>query len=306
MIFVVGGLGRGIALALLRHDMDQARPLGRVAHIFQHRDQLVQIMAIDRPDIIEAQFLEQGAAHRHAARKLVGLARRIMQRPGQLARQLLGEIAQAQKLPARHQPREIARKAANRRRDRHVIVVEDDDQAIARRLRIVHRLIGHARRHRAVADDGNALAGPVLHLIGDGKAQRRADRGRAMRRAERIIVGFGPLGEARQPATLAQGADAVAPPGQYLVRIALVADIPHQLVARRIEHIMDRGGQFHHAQARPQMATRHAHGGNHFLPQFIGQLPQLFGLQGAQIGRPDDLVEQRRLRAIIHERDRLI
>ena len=300
MIFVGRRFGWGIALALLRDDMDQAWALRGIADIFQHRDQLVEIMPVDRPDIIEAQFLEQGAAHRHAARELVGLARRIVERTGQLARQFAGEIAQAQEFAARHQAREIGGEAADRRRDRHVIVVEDDDQPIARVAGIVHRLIGHARRHGAVADHRDCLARLVLHLVGDGEAQRRADRGGAVRRAERVIVAFGALGEAAEAAALAQGADAVAPPGQDLVRIALMADVPDQLVVGRIEHIMDRRGQLHHAQARSQMAAGDADRRDGFGAQFVRQLAQLLGLQLAQVGRPGDLVEQRRLRAIIH------
>src|SRR3546814_16860391 len=92
----------------------------------------------------------------------------------------------------------------------------------------------------------------------------------AMRSAEGVVLALRPLGEAAEAAALAQGADSVAPPGQYLVRIALVADIPDQLVVGRVEHIMDRRGQLHHAQPGPQMAAGHADGGNHFLPQFVG------------------------------------
>jgi len=69
-----------------------------------------------------------------------------------------------------------------------------------------------------------------------------------MRRAERVEVGLSSLRKARQPALLAQGADAIAPTRQHLVGIALVAHIPHQLVAGRVEHRMERHGQFHDAE----------------------------------------------------------
>ena len=63
VIFVVGGFGGGIALALLGDDMDQhgAADIG-VADILQNRQQMVEIMAVDRADIKEAQLLEQCAA----------------------------------------------------------------------------------------------------------------------------------------------------------------------------------------------------------------------------------------------------
>jgi hypothetical protein len=56
-----------------------------------------------------------------------------------------------------------------------------------------------------------------------------------MRGAERVVFALAALGEAGQAAALAQRADAVAPAGQDLVRIGLVADVPDQPVARRIE-----------------------------------------------------------------------
>jgi hypothetical protein len=92
-----------------------------------------------------------------------------------------------------------------------------------------------------------------------------------MRRAERVVFAFGALGEARQPVLLAQGADAVAPPGQDLVRVALVAHIPDQLVHRGVEDRVDRHGQFDHAQRRAQMPAGFGHGRDHFGAQLIGK-----------------------------------
>ncbi len=76
-----------------------------------------------------------------------------------------------------------------------------------------------------------------------------------MGRAEGIVGAFRTLGETAQAAALAQGADAIAAPGQDLVRIALVTDVPDDDVVWRIEHMMQRHGQFDHAQGRTQMAA---------------------------------------------------
>ena len=57
-----------------------------------------------------------------------------------------------------------------------------------------------------------------------------------------------------------KGADAVAPPGQDLVRIALVAHVPDELVARAVEHGMQGHCQFDDAQPCPQMAAGDRHG----------------------------------------------
>jgi hypothetical protein len=73
VIFVRRRLGGGIALALLRHDMEQHRAFLGVADILQHRDQMVEIVTVDRADIVKAQLLEQRAPGRHAAGIFLGL-----------------------------------------------------------------------------------------------------------------------------------------------------------------------------------------------------------------------------------------
>ena len=69
-----------------------------------------------------------------------------------------------------------------------------------------------------------------------------------MRRAKRIMVRLGPLGEPRQTALLAQAAHPVAPAGQHLVRVTLVAHVPDQFVTGGIEYRMQGDGQFNHTQ----------------------------------------------------------
>src|SRR5690606_14535443 len=89
-----------------------------------------------------------------------------------------------------------------------------------------------------------------------GHAETGGDGCGRMRRAERIVLALGTLGETRQPAFLSQCPDAISPAGQYLVRIGLVADIPDQPVVWRIENVMQRNGQFDHAEAGAEMPTR--------------------------------------------------
>ena len=60
VVLVGARLGRRIALALLGHDMDQDRLVEpAVARVLQHRQQMVEIVPVDRADIVEAQLVEQ-------------------------------------------------------------------------------------------------------------------------------------------------------------------------------------------------------------------------------------------------------
>ncbi len=114
-----------------------------------------------------------------------------------------------------------------------------------------------------------------------------------MRRAEGVVVALRALGEARQPAALAQRADAVAPPGEDLVRVGLVPDVPDHPVARRVEHGMQRHRQFHHAEPSPQMPARHRDRVDRLRTQLVGHQPKLGIGQAAQIGGSVDRVEER-------------
>ena len=161
VVLVVGGLRRRIALALLGHHVDEHRPVLHVAHVLQDRQQLVEVVAVDRADVIEAEFLEQGAAGPEVAAIFLGQPGLVVQELRQAPRELLGRVAQRAIGAARDEAREIGRHRAGRRRDRHVVVVEDDDEPRAHGAGVVHRLVGHSRRHRAVADHRDHVVGAV-------------------------------------------------------------------------------------------------------------------------------------------------
>jgi hypothetical protein len=101
------------------------------------------------------------------------------------------------------------------------------------------------------------------------------------------------LGEAGEPAGLAQGADALAPAGQDLVRIGLVADIPDQPVARRVEDVMQRDRELDHAQPRAEMAAGDGDRVDRLGPELVGELAQLRVVEQAQVGRSRDHIEER-------------
>ena len=136
---------------------------------------------------------------------------------------------------------------------------------------VVHRLVGHAGAHRAVADDGDDVVVVAAEVARHRQAQRRRDRGGGVRGAERIVVALGALGEAGQAAALAQGADAVAAAGEDLVRIGLVADVPDQLVVGRVEHVVERDRQLDHAEAGAEMAAGDGNDADRFLAQLVAR-----------------------------------
>ena len=115
-----------------------------------------------------------------------------------------------------------------------------------------------------------------------------------MRRAERVVFALRPLGEPGQAAALPDRADAVAPSGQDLVRIGLVADIPDQPVMRRVEDVMQRDGQLDDAEPGAEMPAGDRNRVDQLGAQLVGDLPQVGFGKAPQIGRGVDPVEERR------------
>jgi hypothetical protein len=142
-----------------------------VAHILQHRHQMLQIVPVDRADVEEAHLLEQRAAGDVAARMFHGPRDGPVGTLAEIGGQLLAELAKALVGAPRSQPRQIGAHRPARRCDRHVVVVEDDDQPRTQRACIVQRLIGHAGRHGAVADDGDDIVAPTGEIARHGHAE---------------------------------------------------------------------------------------------------------------------------------------
>ena len=76
--------------------MDQHRPDLGVADVLEHLDQRAHVMPVDRPDIIEAELVEERAAGQPAAGIFLHLAGGDVQRVGHRPRQLLRQLARRQ------------------------------------------------------------------------------------------------------------------------------------------------------------------------------------------------------------------
>ncbi len=184
------------------------------------------------------------------------------------------------------------RHRADRRGDRHLVVVEDHEHPAALGAGVVHRLVGHAGADGAVADHSDDVAGRLAEVAGNGEAEPGGDRGRGVCGAEGVVGAFGALGEAGEAAFLAQGADAVAAAGDDLVRIALVADVPDQLVVGRVEDGVDGDGQLDDAEAGTEMAAGLGDGGDQFGAKLVGEGGELVVGHAPQVGRRLHEVEE--------------
>ena len=67
-----------------------------LANVAQDGKQMIEVMAIDRAEIVEAEFLEQCAAGQDAAGIFLGLAGRAFDAAGKTAGHLDADIAQGE------------------------------------------------------------------------------------------------------------------------------------------------------------------------------------------------------------------
>src|SRR6476661_6711414 len=121
-----------------------------------------------------------------------------------------------------------------------------------------------------------------------------------MRRAERVVFALAAPGEAAEAPALPKRPDAVAPPGDDLVRIGLVPDVPDQLVLGRVEHIMRGNGQLDYTEPGAEVPAGHRHRRDHLLAKLFGELRELLLVELAQVGRKLDRIQQRGFGAVTH------
>ena len=286
--------GRPVPVALLRVDVHEDRPIAEVAGLPQHAFDRFEVVAVHRAEVREAELLEQDVRDEDR-----------LQRREQPAPSFLGEVARGHVLE--DCPRDVFQLAIRRRgadglehprdradvrRDAHPVVVEDDDDPCPARADVVDRFPGHARGQRAVADDRDDVLVPALQVARDRHALRGGDRGAGVAGAELVVLGLGPREEPRDAAELAQGPEAIAPSGEELVDVPLVAGIPHELVARRVEDAMERHGELRRTEARADVPAGLLHGIDRELADLAAELRELCPVERAEVGGALDPVEE--------------
>ena len=116
-----------------------------------------------------------------------------------------------------------------------------------------------------------------------------------MRRAKGVVFALRPLGETGEAVALAQGADPIAPTGQDLVWIGLVADVPDQHVLRRLEDVVQRHRQLDDAEPGAEMAAGNRDRVDGLIAKLVGELAEILGVEFAKIARKHHLIEKRGL-----------
>ena len=167
-------------------------------------DESFDVMAVDKPDVIESDFFEQSAGGHHPLHVFLRTVNGLESR-WQFGQHFLAAAADEVIGLARPHTREVAREAADVVGDRHIIVVKNNQHVVVQVAGVVERLEGHAGGHCAIADYGNRVAvfsAPLLAL-GDHHAKGSAYGRTRVPYAEGVIGAFAARRKSGQPAGLA-------------------------------------------------------------------------------------------------------
>ena len=169
---LLGGLQ---APALFGDDVQENRRILLAAQVRQRVGQHAHIMAVDGPDILEAHLLKHRGLVDAAADQLLAALQdpdQRVTRHGDALECRLHVGLDVGVLRVGAQLSQIIRHLADIFGNRHLVVVQDDDQ-IVQLADIVHALVDHAAGKRTVANDDHDLARLVLELFGAGNADGR-------------------------------------------------------------------------------------------------------------------------------------
>ena len=191
------------------------------------------------------------------------------------------------------QPPEALAQLRHGRRVAAAVVVEDDDGAAVGVAEVVQALEGHAAGQGPVTDhrhDAAVVLGPQLERLGEPVGV--AEDGRGVAVLDPVVVGLGPRRVARQAARLPQVVELVAAAGDHLVDVGLVAGVPQQDVAGRVEHPVHGEGQLDHTQVGAQVTVVGLDGPHDLVAHLAGELVELLVGEPTEVCRVVDRLEE--------------
>jgi len=253
-------LGLLEAAALVRQGVDDDRRavLGNVLGARERFLELLEVVVVDGPDVVEAEFVPDQVREEEAFDRGLELPREL---PGLVAvREALEEaVAGVDEFLVRRMELETIApvgEPADVLGDRPPVVVQDHDEALRLGVHdVVEGFVRRARGQRAVADDDDDVGVFRGALESHRDAETVGKPGARVAGGQGVMAALGGFGEPGKPAWGANGGELVPAPGHQLMGVALVGRVPDEPVFGAVEEAVHRDRQFHHAEVRRQVAA---------------------------------------------------
>ncbi len=243
--------GRLEPVPLVGQDVEQDRAVHRL-DLLEVRPQGLEVVAVDRADVGEAELFEEHAAVDRGLDRVLHLLEPAISLVADQRdrRQELADPSVPVAVHRRHSGFvEVVAQAADSRADRHLIVVQDDQEFLAESPGVVQSLEDDARGERAVADDRDRVPLRVADQIVprlQPQGRRRSAAGVAGH--EQVVKTLRRVGVAHQAPLGPDRVQLGRAAGDQLMRIDLMSGIPDQAVLGKVERQMEGQAELDHAK----------------------------------------------------------
>ena len=240
---------RFVAAAFLGDDVEQGRSLLVANHlqVFAHQP---NIMPIDRSDVAETELFEEHAADHPRLNPFFDLREQSLGRitkDGKLVEDLDHLALESRVERIGSESVQVVGQCADARADRHLVIVEHDDQVFVQFTGVVQRFEDDARWKRAIADDSDALAVALVHqVIARLESEGSGYGTTGVPGHEQIVLALVWVGVSHEPTPLSDGFELSVATSDQFVRIDLVARIPDQSVFAKVEDAVEGQAEFDH------------------------------------------------------------
>ena len=245
---------RCITMTFLRVQVQQLRTL-HVLHLSENTYQLLHVMSIEWTEVANVHTLEDVLLVRD------GTLKSIRQSDDTLTT-VIAEHAFAVH-PARSlesdgviglvgaQVQQILLHTTHRTVDRHVVIIQDNQQVVGRRRYIVQTLKSQSATQRTVTDNRHHMAICIAFQLCSHSHTQCCRYGVAgMTTGKRVVFALRRRWEGFDASQLTVGTELLAPSCQNLMAVSLMAHVPHNTIFRGIINIMECNGNLRHAKTR--------------------------------------------------------
>ncbi len=276
---------RPVAAALLGPDVDDRRP-GQLQRGPERLGQRADVMPRDDTDVRDPEVLEELPRLREPDDRGAQAARQLQEMRAEdrhaLDRSVVGAPALA---PGARELdlRQVFREGTDGRADRHLVVVDHDQHLRLALADVVERLERQPAHQRRVADDDRDPLHAVAEItrLGEPLGDRQPRPG--VTAVEHVVGRFGSAWEAADAVERSEGPETLQSAREQLVRVGLVAGVPHDPVARRLQQPMEGDRELDDAEGRTEVAARLRDSRDDRFADLGGKLGQLWFGEPAQV-----------------------
>ena len=163
--------------------------------------------------------------------------------------------------------------------DRHIVIIQYDQQVVGVRRGIVQPFECHTTTHSAVSNEGHDTATLILEGCGYGHTQRCRYGIRRMPGSKGVVLTLRGNRKASQPSPSTQRVEVTTTSCEDLVYVGLVPDVPDDAVFGGIKDIMHRHGDLYGTEVGAEMPWYHGESREHEATDLRTELWELIGAE---------------------------